>query len=105
MTDYFIRPKGEGSTQFSIAKYTPDAGALPDDVYYVTINRAHVSCTCPAYKIPCKHIRYVNSWLMLDHPWEYYYDDTIPAFIENPMAIDEFDLEELKKRMGLPKNL
>ena len=59
------RPK---SQMFTVAKF--NMGEAPDAIYYVTVNKRFVSCTCPRYektdppKPRCRHMIMVALWVL-----------------------------------------
>lgn len=62
MTHYFIRHvhvPDEG--KYLVAKMDDDFNVL--DTYNMVLNKYHEVCNCPAYKTPCKHLRYLKEWL------------------------------------------
>jgi hypothetical protein len=59
MTHYFFHNTGAG--EYSVHKMDKDFEFL--DTYDIILNEHHEVCNCPAYKTPCKHLRYVKEWL------------------------------------------
>lgn len=59
MTHYFF--KSVGKSKYTIAKMNNEFVVI--DVYDIIANAYHETCNCPAYKTPCKHLRYLKEWL------------------------------------------
>lgn len=59
MTHYFFHDKSGG--KYMVAKMDNDFNVV--DSYDMVLNKYHEVCNCPAYKTPCKHLRYLKEWL------------------------------------------
>ena len=92
MTVYYFSPYFDKKPQeIRIAKYVDPDGDFPDEVYTIYRSSQGETCTCPSYKVPCKHILWVREWLALEHPWEWAYDDK-KGWIPNPFWADMKEL-------------
>lgn len=93
MTQYFIRALDKVRNRFEVAKYDGEHD-VPMDTYITILSQD--TCTCPSYKMPCKHIDLVKRWLKLDEPHKYYYDDVTLNFNEHPFTGAEMHITRRK---------
>ena len=98
MTDYFIRQTKPN--QYEIAKFDELRSSPPEQFY--TYRVIGDTCTCPSYKIPCKHIRLIHSWLGLKKPEEFFYRDTADTFLNHGFANIKPSKRALKKKPKKP---
>ncbi len=59
MTHYFFQNASAG--RYTVAKMDDDFNVL--DTYDIIVSKHHEVCNCPAWKSPCKHLRYLKEWL------------------------------------------
>lgn len=62
MSLYFIRTDiRKKASKYIISKMDDDFEVL--DVYEAIVNEHHRTCSCPAYRPACKHLRMIDEWL------------------------------------------
>jgi hypothetical protein len=97
MTDYYISQTTP--IRYRIAKFLPDTD-YPQETYevFVDTNPKKDVCTCPSFKLPCKHAGMVRRWKSLpaDRRIGSYYDDTTDKFMHTVFG-DISTLEEYTK--------
>lgn len=96
MTHYHIRELKDGRVE--IAKFAPD-----DDMPLDTYHLKGTTCTCPSFKIPCKHVKMVAAWRQQSEHWKKYYDDKLQEFVVNPVAEAFGELQDRVKKATKPQ--
>ena len=82
---YFIRRKRNLKNTFEIAKFDADHDVPIDN--YLT-NAKIPTCSCPAYKSDCKHVKMVEEYVAMGCPVsKIYLGDKAPGeWIDNPFT-------------------
>ena len=104
MTNYYFRHTGVPHT-YMCAKFLPDDPA-PVDIYKVRLEQHHIkggpiesfACSCPAYKLDCKHVTMLREWVLRAQPDRVglYFDDTTQTWEHDAVA----DFNDLTAKMG-----